>query len=112
MVSKGNWDLLEWNWLSEVVRGCQRLSEIVRGCHHLDELLQTYCPTKTIVLRGIPTNITWQSLLAHIAANTHREEREDYVCEERNGAALVGLQAHCECCNIIVRLAMCVAVLS
>ena len=78
----------------------------------MDELLQTYCPTKTIVLRGIPTNTTHGSLLAHIAANTHKEEGEGYTFKERNGAALVGLQAHCECCNIIVRVAMCVAVLS
>ena len=60
----------------------------------------------------VPTNTTRESLLAHIAANTHREEGEGYTFKERNGTALVGLQAHCECCNIILLVAMCVDVLS
>ena len=91
VVAKGNWDLLERN---------VKVTLVVRGPDPLDELLQTYSPTNTIVLRGIPTNTTRQSLLAHIAANTHREEGEDYVLDERNGTALVELKAHCECCNI------------
>ena len=86
------------------------MSEAVRGHHQLDELLQTYCPTKTIVLRGIPTNATRESLRAHIVANTHKEEGEGYTFKERNGTALVGLKA--QCCNIVVLVAMCVDVLS
>ena len=87
-----------------------KVTLVVRGPDPLDELLQTYSPTNTIVLRRIPTSTSRRSLFAHIAANTHKEEGEDYVFEERNGTALVVLKAHCECCNIgsVSKLCVCV----
>lgn len=88
MVAKGNWDLLERNVKTTLV---------VKSPDPLEELLQIYSPTSTVVLQGIPEKTTRQSLLTHIAANTHLEEGKDYMFEERNGTALVGLKAHCEC---------------
>ena len=101
VVAKGNWDLLERN---------VKVTLVVRGPDPLDELLQSYSPINTIVLRRIPTSTSRRSLLAHIAANTHKEEGEDYEFEERNGTALVVLKAHCECCNIgsVSKLCVCV----
>ena len=88
VVAKGNWDLLQRK---------VKVTLVVRTPDPLEELLQTYSPANTVVLKGIPTNTSHGTLLSHIAANTHLEKGKDYELEERNGTALVGLKAHCEC---------------
>ena len=88
VVAKGNWDLLQRN---------VKVTLVVRTPDPLEELLQTYSPANTVVLRGIPANTSRRALLANIEANSHLEKGTDYELEERNGTALVGLKAHCEC---------------